>query len=149
MALDYYNWLQQQPERQKLDKQRDELREQFQKLNRDAQIAMQKSFAYFAAGERISEAQCEWENTSDGEVESMQKIYGIHPEIFVDYQMDVVITLKQLAFQSAEHAANLNKSARTTKKNFDSVIDEIGKQYDDLKPTWQALQNTNNEEESK
>ena len=149
MALDYYNWLLQQPERQKLEKQRDELRSQFQKLNRDAENAMQKSFAYFTAGERISEAQCEWENTSDGDVDSMQKIYGIHPEIFVEYQMDVAITLKQLAFNSAEHAANLNKSARTTKKTFDSVIDEITKQYDDLKPTWQALQNTNNEEESK
>ena len=29
MALVYYEWLQQQPERQKLEKQRDELREQF------------------------------------------------------------------------------------------------------------------------
>ena len=36
MALVYYEWLQQQPERQKLEKQRDELREQFQKHDRDA-----------------------------------------------------------------------------------------------------------------
>lgn len=148
MALDYFDWLQEQPERQKLEKQRNELREQFQKLNRDAENAMQKCFAYFTAGERISEVQCEWESTSDDDADSMQKIYGIHPEIFVDYQMDVAITLKQLAFQSAEHAVNLSKSARTTKKTFDSVIDEITKQYDDLKPTWEALQ-SNNKEESK
>ena len=34
---------QQQPERQKLEKQRDELREQFQKHDRDAGNAMRKS----------------------------------------------------------------------------------------------------------
>ena len=146
MALDYYNWLLQQPERQKLEKQRDELREQFQKHDRDAGNAMRKSFAYHASAERIEEARDEWQCTSNEDDDAMRKIYGIHPELFVDYQMDVVVTLRQLALEAAGGAIELNKLARSTKQDFDKVVDEIGKQYDDLKPKWEALQSNDNEE---
>ena len=53
MALVYYEWLQQQPERQKLEKQRDELREQFQKHDRNSLTALRKSFSYYASAERV------------------------------------------------------------------------------------------------
>ena len=153
MALDYYNWLQQQPERQKLEKQRDGLREQFQGHERNAGNAMRKSFAYHASAERVEEARDEWQCTSNENDEAMHKIYGIHPELFVDYQMDVVVTLRQLAFQEAHKAVNLNEAARSTKHEFEKVIKEIGDQYDALKPKWEALQNTdaqtNSKEESK
>ena len=140
MALDYYNWLQQQPERQKLEKQRDELREQFQKHDRDAGNAMRKSFAYHASAERIEEARDEWQCTSDEDDDAMRKIYGIHPELFVDYQMDVVVKLRQLALEAAQGAIELNKTARSTKQEFDDVIEEIGKQYDSMKQTYQDIQ---------
>ena len=153
MTLDYYNWLLQQPERQKLEKQRDGLREQFQKHDRDAGNAMRKSFAYHASAERIEEARDEWQCTSNEDDDAMRKIYGIHPELFVDYQMDVVVTLRQLAFQEAHKAVNLNEAARSTKAEFDKVIEEIGKQYDALKSKWESLQEqanqTENKEESK
>ena len=148
MKLDYYNWLQEQPERQKLDKQRDGLREQFQKHDRNALAALRKSFSYYASAERVEEALHEWQCTSDDADDSMQKIYGIHPELFVDGQMDVVVKLRQLAFQESEHAANINKAARAAQEAFNVVIHKIGKQYDDLKPQWEALQ-SNNKEESK
>jgi hypothetical protein len=148
MALDYYNWLQQQPERQKLEKQRDELREQFQEHERSALAALRKSFSYYASAERVEEALHEWQCTSDDADDSMQKIYGVHPELFVDGQMEVVVKLRQMAFQESEHAANLSKAARAAQEVFDKVIKEIGKQYDDLKPKWEALQ-SNNKEESK
>jgi hypothetical protein len=146
MALDYYNWLQEQPERQKLERQRDELREQFQKLERNSAKAMRQSFAFYASADRIEEARDEWQCTSDTDDEAMHKIYGIHPELFVDYQMDVVVTLRQLALEAAGGAIELNKLARSTKQDFDKVVDEIGKQYDDLKPKWEALQSNDNEE---
>jgi len=151
MALDYYNWLQEQPERQKLEKQRDGLREQFQEHDRNAAKAIRKSFAYYASAERVEEALHEWQCTSDDADDSMQKIYGIHPELFVDGQMDVVVKLRQLAFQESEHAANVNKAARAAQEAFDKVINEIGKQYDDLKPKWESLQTTEDQtkEESK
>ena len=151
MALVYYEWLQQQPERQKLEKQRDELREQFKKLDRNSLVALRKSFAYYASAERVEEALHEWQCTSDDADDSMQKIYGIHPELFVDGQMEVVVKLRQLAFQESEHAANVNKAARAAQEAFDKVINEIGKQYDDLKPKWEALQTTEDQtkEESK
>ena len=148
MKLDYYNWLQEQPERQKLEKQRDELREQFQKHDRNALAALRKSFSYYASAERVEEALHEWQCTSDDADDSMQKIYGIHPELFVDGQMDVVVKLRQLAFQESEHAANINKAARAAQEAFNVVIHKIGKQYDDLNPQWEALQ-SNNKEESK
>ena len=149
MALDYYNWLQKQPERQELEKRRDGLREQFQEHDRNAARAMRKSFAYYASAERVEEALHEWQCTSDDADDSMQKIYGIHPELFVDGQMDVVVKLRQLAFQESEHAANVNKAARAAQEAFDKVISEIGKQYDDLKPNWDALQNKADQTETK
>ena len=149
MALDYYNWLQKQPERQKLEKKRDELRETFQKLERCALAALRKSFSYYASAEHVEEALHEWQCTSETDDDSMQKIYGIHPELFVDGQMDVVAKLRQLAFQESEHAVNLNKAAHAAKEVFDKVIKEIGEQYDALKPQWEALQSTKTKEESK
>ena len=146
MTLVYYEWLQQQPERQKLEKQRDELREQFQKLERNSSQAMRQSFAFYASAERIEEARDEWQCTSDTDDEAMHKIYGIHPELFVDYQMDVVVTLRQLALEAAGGAIELNKLARSTKQEFDKVVDEIGKQYDAFKSKWEALQSNNKEE---
>ena len=140
MALDYYNWLLQQPERQKLEKQRDELREQFQKLERNSSQAMRKSFAYYASADRIEEARDEWQCTSNEDDDAMRKIYGIHPELFVDYQMDVVVKLRQLALEAAQGAIELNNIARSTKHEFEKVVDEIGKQYDAFKPKWEALQ---------
>ena len=149
MALVYYEWLQQQPERQELEKRRDGLRQQFQEHDRDAAKAMRKSFAYYASAERVEEALHEWQGTSDDADDSMQKIYGIHPELFVDYQMEVVVTLRQLAFQASENAANVNKAARAAQEAFDKVINEIGKQYDDLKPKWEALQTQADQTETK
>ena len=149
MALDYYNWLQEQPERQKLDKQRDGLRQQFQEHDCNALAALRKSFSYYASAERVEEALHEWQCTSQTDDDSMQKIYGIHPELFVDGQMDVVVKLRQLAFQEAEHAANINKAARAAQEAFDKVINEISEQWDALKPKWKALQTTETKEESK
>jgi hypothetical protein len=149
MTLDYYNWLQEQPERQELEKRRDGLREQFQEHDRNAARAMRKSFAYYASAERVEEALHEWQCTSETDDDSMQKIYGIHPELFVDGQMDVVVTLRQLAFQASENAADLNKAARVAQQAFDAAINEIGKQYDDLKPKWEALQTKEDKTDSK
>lgn len=149
MALDYYNWLQEQPERQKLEKQRDELREQFQKFERNSDKAMRQSFAFYASADRIEESRSEWQCTSDKDDEAMHKIYGIQPEVFVDYQMDVVVMLRQLALEAAGGAIELNKTARSTKQEFDNVVDEIGKQYDDLKPKWDALQTKEDQPETK
>ena len=149
MALNYYSWLQEQPERQKLEKQRDELREQFQQFERNSSQAMRKSFAYYASADRTEEARDEWQCTSNENDEAMHKIYGIHPELFVDYQMDVVVKLKQLALEAAQEAISAALHAQIAKKEFDKVIDEIGKQYDDLKPQWEALQTKEDQTETK
>ncbi len=149
MTLDYWNWLQQQPERQKLDKQRDELREQFQKLERNSDQSMRRSFAYYASAERVETAKDEWQCTSDNDDETMYKIYGIHPELFVDYQMDVVVKLKQLALEAAQGAIELNKLASSTKQEFEQTIKKIGDQYDALKPKWEALQTKEDQTETK
>lgn len=149
MALDYYNWLLQQPERQKLEKQRDELRKQFQEDEHFSDRAMRKSFAFYASADRIQEARDEFQCTSETDDDSMHKIYGIHPELFVDQQMEVVVILRQLALEAAQGAVELNKNARSTKQEFDKVIDEIGKQYDAFKPKWEALQSNADQTETK
>ena len=92
--------------------------------------------AYHASAERIEEARDEWQCTSNEDDDAMRKIYGIHPELFVDYQMDVVVILRQMTFQ-AQRAVQLNDAARSAKAEFDKVIEEIGKQYDALKSKWE------------
>lgn len=149
MALDYYNWLQQQPERIVLGEKRDKLREQFQQHDRDASRALRKSFALYGSAERVEEALHEWQCTSDNDDDAMQKIYGIHPELFVDTQMEVVVTLRQMAFQQSKTAVEFNDAARSSQQAFNAVVDEIGKQYDALKPKWEALQNTEAQTNSK
>ena len=149
MALDYYNWLQQQPERQKLEKQRDELRKQFQEDEHFSNRAMRQSFAFYASADRIEEARDEYQCTSEADDDSMHKIYGIHPELFVDRQMEVVVILRRLALDAAQSAIDLNKKACSTKQKFEAVVDEIGKQYDDLKSKWKTLQEQENQTETK
>ena len=146
MTLVYYEWLQQQPERQKLEKQRDKHREAFQQFTRDADAMMRKAFAFYCCAQKIEDCRDEWQVSSEGEDASMEKIYGIHPELMVDAQMEVANMLKQLAFQKAEAAATINTSAGISKEAFDQTVDAIGTQYDELKSKWEEL---NSKEESK
>ena len=57
--------------------------------------------------------------------------------------------LRQMTFQEAQRAVHLNDAARSTKAEFDKVIDEIGKQYDALKSKWEALQAKEDQTETK
>ena len=145
-ALDYYNWLQEQPERKKLEQTRDKHREAFQQFNRDADAMMRKAFAFYCCSQRIEDSESEWQVSSEGEASSMEKIYGIAPELMVTDQMEVANMLKQLAFQKAEAAATLNTSAGISKEAFDQAVEAIGTQYDELKSKWEEL---NSKEESK
>ena len=146
MTLVYYEWLQQQPERQKLEQTRDKHREAFQQFNRDADAMMRKALAFYCCSQRIEDSQNEWQVCSEGEDSSMEKIYGIAPELMVEAQMEVANMLKQLAFQKAEAAATINTSAGISKEAFDQAVEAIGTQYDELKSKWEEL---NSKEESK
>ena len=146
MALDYYNWLQEQPERKKLEQTRDKHREAFQQFSRDADRHMRKAFAFYCCAQKIEDSQHEWQVSSEGEDDSMEKIYGIHPELMVDSQMEVANMLKQMAFQKAEAAATINTSAGISKEAFDQTVDAIGTQYNELKSKWEEL---NSKEETK
>ena len=146
MALDYYNWLQEQPERKKLEQTRDKHCEAFQQFTRDADAMMRKAFAFYCCAQKIEDCRDEWQVSSEGEDASMEKIYGIHPELMVDAQMEVANMLKQLAFQKAEAAATINTSAGISKESFDQAVDAIGTQYNELKSKWEEL---NSKEETK
>ena len=146
VALDYYHWLQEQPERQKLEQTRDNHREAFQQFSRDADAMMQKAFAFYCCARKIEDCRDEWQVCTEGEDDSMEKIYGIAPELIIDSQMEVANMLKQLAFQKAEAAATINTSAGISKESFDQAVEAIGTQYDELKSKWKEL---NSKEETK
>lgn len=146
MSLYYLRWLEQQPERKELEQTRDKHREAFQQANRDADAAMQRAFAFYCCSQKIEDGKNQWQVCSQGEDDSMEKIYGLHPELIVDSQMEVANMLKQLAFQKAATAANLNASATASKEAFDQAVEAIGVQYDELKSKWKASET---EEESK
>ena len=74
----------------------------------------------------------------------MHKIYGFHPELAVDYQMDVVMkSLKQQAFEKAAKSCISAQSCTLQQRLSDKgplLVLSTAQQYDDLKPKWEALQ---------
>ena len=148
MANEFWQWLKQQPERIELDEKREKLRKKYEESDRQAQATLRMSFAYQACAEKIEDSILHWQCSSESEDDTMHKIYGLHPELVVDNQADVMKWLKQQAFGKAAEAAAHNNAARSSEKAWSALSSEFGKQYDALKPKWEALQ-SNNKEESK
>ena len=109
------------------------------------------SFAYQACAEKIEDSIVHWQSSSESDDDTMHKIYGFHPELAVDDQADVMKSLRQQAFEKAAEAAAHNKAARSSEQAWTALGLEYGKQYDDLKIKWEALQTKENQpkEESK
>ena len=139
MALTYWKWLDEQPEYAALTKKRDDYREQFKKFDREAQRSLRKSLAFHACAEKIEDGIIEWQNTSEENDLAMHKIYGVHPEITVDGQADVMKHLRQQAYEHAAEAAKRNDAARSSQKAFEAVIEDITKVCNKLRPKFDEL----------
>lgn len=148
MANEFWQWLKQQPERIELEEKREKLRKEYEESDRQARITLRMSFAYQACAEKIEDSIVHWQCSSESDDDTMHKIYGFHPELAVDDQADVMKSLRQQAFDKAAEAAAHNKAARSSQQAWTTLGSEYSKQYDTLKPKWEALQ-TNNKEESK
>ena len=148
MSSDFFNWIQQQPERIELDKKREKLQKEWQESDRKARVTLRMSFAYQACAEKIEDSIVHWQCSSESDDDTMHKIYGFHPELAVDDQADVIKSLKQQAFAKAAEAAAHNNAARSTEKAWTTLGSEYPKQWEALKLKWEALQ-SNNKEESK
>ena len=149
MSSDFFNWIQKQPERIELDKKREKLQKEWQESDRKARVTLRMSFAYQACAEKIEDSIVHWQCSSESDDDTMHKIYGFHPELAVDDQADVMKSLRQQAFEKAAEAAAHNKAARSSEKAWSALGSEYGKQYDDLKAKWEALQSNETKEESK
>ena len=148
MSSDFFNWIQKQPERIELDKKREKLQKEYQESDRKARVALRMSFAYQACAEKIEDSIVHWQCSSESDDDTMHKIYGFHPELAVDDQADVMKSLKQQAFAKAAEAVAHNNAARSSEKAWSTLGSEYPKQWEALKPKWEALQ-SNNKEESK
>ena len=149
MSSDFFNWIQKQPERIELDKKREKLQKEWQESDRKARVALRLSFAYQACAEKIEDSIVHWQCSSESDDDTMHKIYGFHPELAVDDQADVMKSLKQQAFEKAAEAAAHNKAARSSEQAWTTLGSEYGKQYDDLKLKWEALQTKEDQPDSK
>ena len=153
MSQDFFSWIQKQPERIELDKKREKLRKEYEESDRQARITLRMSFAYEACAEKIEDSIVHWQCSSESDDDTMHKIYGFHPELAVDDQSDVMKSLRQQAFEQAAAAAAHNKAARSSEQEWTALGSEYSKQWETLKPKWEALQaqanQTNNKEESK
>ena len=139
MAQTYWQWLDEQPEYAALTKKRDDYREQFKQFDREAQRSLRKSLAFHACAEKIEDGILEWEGTSEEDDRAMHKIYGIHPELAVDGQADVMTHLRQQAYKYAAEAARRNEAARSSQKAFEAVIEDITKLCNKLRPKFDEL----------
>ena len=148
MANEFWQWLKQQPERIELDEKREKLRKEYEESDRQARSTLRMSFAYQACAEKIEDSIVHWQCSSESDDDTMHKIYGFHPELAVDDQADVMKSLKQQAFEKAAEAAAHNKAARSSEQAWTALGSEYSKQWEALKPKWEALQ-SNNKEESK
>ena len=148
MSSDFFNWIQKQPERIELDKKREKLQKDWQESDRKARVTLRMSFAYQACAEKIEDSIVHWQCSSESDDDTMHKIYGFHPELAVDDQADVMKSLRQQAFEKAAEATAHNKAARSSEQAWATLGSEYPKQWEALKPKWDALQ-ANNKEESK
>jgi len=146
MANEFWQWLKQQPERIELEEKREKLRKEYEESDRQARVTLRMSFAYQACAEKIEDSIVHWQCSSESDDDTMHKIYGFHPELAVDDQADVMKSLRQQAFDKAAEAAAHNKAARSSEQAWSALGSEYAKQYDTLKPKWEALQSNNNEE---
>ena len=151
MSSDFFNWIQKQPERIELDKKREKLQKEWQQSDRKARVALRMSFAYQACAEKIEDSNLHWQCSSESDDDTMHKIYGFHPELAVDDQADVMKSLRQRAFAKAAEAAAHNDTARLSEQAWTTLGSEYPKQWEALKPKWEALQTKENQpkEESK
>ena len=149
MAQIYWQWLDQQPEYTALTKKRDKYREQFKKFDREAQRSLRKSLTFHACAEKIEDGILEWQSTSEEDDRAMHRIYGIHPELAVDGQADVMTHLRQQAYKHAAEAAKRNEAARSSQKAFEAVIEDISKLCDKLKTKFNELEQKPESEPSK
>jgi len=146
MANEFWQWLKQQPERIELEEKREKLRKEYEESDRQARVTLRMSFAYQACAEKIEDSIVHWQCSSESDDDTMHKIYGFHPELAVDDQADVMKSLRQQAFDKAAEAAAHNKAARSSEQAWSALGSEYAKQYDTLKPKWEAFQSNNNEE---
>tara|TARA_R100000458_G_C8057498_1_gene101931 strand:+ start:72 stop:533 length:462 start_codon:yes stop_codon:yes gene_type:complete len=149
MANEFWQWLKQQPERIELDQKREKLRKEYEESDRQARFTLRMSFAYQACAEKIEDSIVHWQCSSESDDDTMHKIYGFHPELAVDDQADVMKSLRQQAFEKAAEAAAHNKAARSSEQAWTALGLEYGKQYDDLKAKWEALQSNADQTETK
>jgi hypothetical protein len=149
MSQDFYNWIQKQPERIELDKKREKLRKEYEESDRQARITLRMSFAYQACAEKIEDSILSWQCSSESDDDTMHKIYGFHPELAVDDQADVMKSMRQQAFEKAAEAAAHNKAARSSEQAWTALGSEYSKQWETLKPKWEALQNKADQTETK
>ncbi len=146
MANEFWQWLKQQPERIELDEKREKLRKEYEESDRQARSTLRMSFAYQACAEKIEDSIVHWQCSSESDDDTMHKIYGFHPELAVDDQADVMKSLRQQAFEKAAEAAAHNKAARSSEQAWTTLGSEYPKQWEALKPKWEALQSNDNEE---
>tara|TARA_Y100000004_G_scaffold122651_1_gene137899 strand:- start:1619 stop:2068 length:450 start_codon:yes stop_codon:yes gene_type:complete len=149
MAQTYWEWLNEQPEYAALSKKRDDYRKQFKQFGREAQRSLRKALTFHACAEKIEESILEWQNTSEENDSAMHRIYGIHPELVVDGQADVMTHLRQQAYEHAAEAAKRNEAARSSQKAFEAVIDDIGKLSEKLRAKFEELEQKPESEPSK
>ncbi len=149
MAQTYWEWLSEQPEYAALTKKRDDYREQFKQFDREAKRSLRKALTFHACAEKIEESILEWQDTSEAADDAMHRIYGIHPELAVDGQADVMTHPRQQAFQHAAEAARRNEASRSSEKALKAVVEDISKLCDKLKTKFDELEQKPESEPSK
>ena len=149
MANEFWEWLNKQPERIELENKREKLKAEYEESDRKARNALRMSMAFRACAEKIEDGFLTWQGTSEKADETMYKIYGFHPELAVDDQSDVMHHLNQQAFERAAVAAAHYDQARNTEQEWKALGSQYVKQYETLKPKWEALQTEQAKKEEK
>ena len=149
MANEFWEWLNKQPERIELENKRGKLKAEYEESDRKARNALRMSMAFRACAEKIEDGFLTWQGTSEKADETMYKIYGFHPELAVDDQSDVMHHLNQQAFERAAVAAAHYDQARNTEQEWKALGSQYVKQYETLKPKWEALQTEQAKKEEK
>ena len=133
----FHAWLDEQPERITLQQQRDRYKDEFHKLDREADRAMRKALSFYLSANKLETCRDEYDCTTEDDDLAMEKIYGLHPELMIDEHTNVIVMLRQMAFKEALEATAFNDSARSKQQAFEASVTALGECYDSLKQKYE------------
>jgi len=138
--LCFWHWAEEQPEVKKLAARRDKLREQYTDLRNKTDAMLDNAVDFDRAKNMLNHCNWSYGATSNSQVDDTHTLYGMHPELVVERNSEVISTLREMALRACSTAAGLHISETKKREEWNAVIEELSKVRDSLKPRYEQYE---------